>query len=205
MKVLMINGSPHPDGNTARGLKEMVKVFDAEGIESEIITVGNREIRGCMGCGQCGRLGKCVMDDLVNEIARKFEAADGLVLGSPVYYGSPNGTLLALADRLFFSTHFSKAMKVGAAVTVARRAGNTATFDALNKYFALSSMPIATSQYWNMLHGLTPGEVEEDPEGLQTMRTLAKNMSFLMKAIALGKEAYGLPEYEKIQFTNFVR
>ena len=205
MKVLMINGSPNPNGNTAMGLKEMAKVFAEQGIETEIVNVGNKDIRGCIGCRRCKTIGKCVFDDLVNETAPKFEEADGIVLGTPVYYASPNGTVVSFTDRLFFSTPFSKAMKVGAAITVARRGGNTATYDMMNKYFSISNMPIATSQYWNMMHGQKPGEAEEDIEGLQTMRTLALNMSFLMKSIALGKEKFGMPEYEKISFSNFVR
>lgn len=205
MKVLLINGSPNPNGNTARGLKEMIEVFHAQGIETEMITVGNKDIRGCIGCRKCKEIGKCVFDDIVNEVSPLFEEADGIVLGTPVYFAGPNGTMLSFMDRLFYSASFSKAMKVGAAITVARRGGNTATFDAMNKHFSISGMPIATSQYWNMMHGGAPGQVEEDAEGLQTMRTLALNMSFLMKSIALGKKEYGMPEYEKITFTNFVR
>ena len=205
MKVLLINGSPKSNGNTATGLNEMVKVFEAQGIETEIIHVGNKDIRGCIACGKCGTLGKCVFDDIVNEVAPKFEEADGIVLGTPVYYAGPNGTLVSFVDRLFYSTQFSKAMKVGAVVTCARRGGNTATFDVMNKYFSISNMPIATSQYWNMLHGRAPGEANEDAEGMQTMRTLALNMSFLMKSIALGKEKYGMPEYEPFNPTNFIR
>ena len=205
MKVLLINGSPKSNGNTATGLNEMVKVFKAQGIETEIIHVGNKDIRGCIACGKCGTLGKCLFDDIVNEVAPKFEEADGIVLGTPVYYAGPNGTLVSFVDRLFYSTQFNKAMKVGAVVTCARRGGNTATFDVMNKYFSISNMPIATSQYWNMLHGRAPGEANEDAEGLQTMRTLALNMSFLMKSIALGKEKYGMPEYEPFNPTNFIR
>ena len=205
MKVLLINGSPKSNGNTATGLKEMVKVFEAQGIETEIIHVGNKDIRGCIACGKCGTLGKCIFDDIVNEVAPKFEEADGIVLGTPVYYAGPNGTLVSFVDRLFYSTQFNKAMKVGAVVTCARRGGNTATFDVMNKYFSISNMPIATSQYWNMLHGRAPGEANEDAEGMQTMRTLALNMSFLMKSIALGKERYGMPEYEPFNPTNFIR
>ena len=205
MKVLLINGSPKSKGNTATGLNEMVKVFEAQGIETEIIHVGNKDIRGCIACGKCGTLGKCVFDDIVNEVAPKFEEADGIVLGTPVYYAGPNGTLVSFVDRLFYSTQFNKAMKVGAVVTCARRGGNTATFDVMNKYFSISNMPIATSQYWNMLHGRAPGEANEDAEGMQTMRTLALNMSFLMKSIALGKEKYGMPEYEPFNPTNFIR
>ena len=205
MKVLMLNGSPHGSGNTALALQEMETIFKEEQIEVEIIQVGHREIRGCTGCASCFRTGKCVFDDLVNELAPKFQEADGLVIASPVYYASPNGTLLALLDRLFYSTRFDKRMKVGAGVAVARRGGCSSTFDALNKYFTISGMPVASSQYWNSVHGGIPGQAAQDAEGLQTMRTLARNMSFLMKSIALGKEAYGLPQREKPQFTNFIR
>lgn len=205
MKVLMINGSPHTKGNTALAFDEMIKVFHEQEIETEIVNIGNKDIRGCIACRKCAELGRCVFDDIVNEIAPKFEKADGIVLGTPVYYGGPNGTMISFADRLFFSTRFPKAMKVGAAVTVARRGGNTATFDVMNKYFSISNMPIATSQYWNMIHGRAEGEAAQDPEGLQTMRTLAQNMSFLIKSIALGKAQYGMPKYETIQFTNFIK
>lgn len=205
MKVLMINGSPRPKGNTAVALEEMEKVFRGEGIETEIIQIGNRDIRGCIACGSCGKTGKCVFDDAVNEIAPKFEECDGLVLGSPVYYASANATLTAFLDRLFYSTRFDKAMKVGAAVVSARRGGLTATFDQLNKYFTVCGMPIASSQYWNGIHGRDPGEAVQDGEGLQTMRTLAANMAFLMKSIALGREQFGLPEKEPLCRTNFIR
>ncbi|MDO4459332.1 MAG: flavodoxin family protein [Clostridia bacterium] len=205
MKVLLINGSPRANGNTALGLSEMAKVFEAEGIETEIVTVGNKDIRGCIGCRKCKEQGKCVFDDMVNEVAPKFEEADGIVLGTPVYYASPNGTMVSFCDRLFYSTSFNKAMKVGAAITVARRGGNTATFDMMNKYFSISNMPIATSCYWNMLHGSTPGQAEEDAEGVYTMQQLARNMSFLMKGIALAKEKYGMPESGARPFTNFIR
>ena len=205
MKVLILNGSPKANGNTAAALAEMIAVFRQEGIETELVQVGSREIRGCTGCGSCFRTGKCVFDDLVNELAVKLEECNGLVIGSPVYYASANGTLIALLDRLFYSTRFPKTMKVGAGVTVARRGGCSATFDQLNKYFTISGMPVASSQYWNSVHGAKPGQAEEDAEGMQTMRTLARNMSFLMKSIALGKEKYGLPEREKPQYTNFIR
>ena len=205
MKVLCINGSPHiKNGCVYRALEEMVEVFKNEGIEAEIITVGNLAIRGCISCGSCYKTGKCVFDDEVNQLAKKFEEADGLVLGSPVYYGSANGTLISLLDRLFYSTHFEKRMKVGASVVSCRRGGNTATFDELNKYFTISQMPIASSQYWNMVHGFTREDVERDLEGLQTMRTLAKNMVFLMKSIELGKKTYGLPEKEVHLSTSFM-
>lgn len=205
MKVLLVNGSPRHKGNTALALEEMVKVFEAEGIETEVLHVGNKDIRGCIACGSCGKNGKCVFDDMVNECAPKFEACDGIVVASPVYYASANATLIAFLDRLFYSTHFDKTMKVGASVTVARRGGCSATFDQLNKYFTISGMPVASSQYWNSVHGGAPGEAELDAEGMQTMRTLAKNMSFLMKSIALGKEQFGLPEKERHAWTNFIR
>ena len=205
MKVLMINGSPHTNGNTCVALKEMEKVFAAEGIEVETVQVGNKNIRGCISCYSCKSKGKCVFDDMVNEIAPKLEACDGLVVASPVYYASANGTLIAFLDRLFYSTSFNKSMKVGASVAVARRGGCSATFDELNKYFTISGMPVASSQYWNSIHGSAPGEAAGDEEGLQTMRTLAHNMTFLMKSIALGKQAYGLPEKEPFCPTNFIR
>ena len=202
-KVLLLNGSPHADGCTATALKEMISVFEKEGFETELIQVGNRDIRGCVSCGSCGKTGKCVFDDLVNETARKLEAADGLVVGSPVYYASPNGTILAFMDRLFYSTHFSKHMKVGAAVVSARRGGNTAAFDVLNKYFAGAGMPIAPSTYWNQVHGFTAEDVKKDLEGLQTMRNLARNMAFMIQAIADARDRYGLPEVEHGVFTSF--
>ena len=202
-KVLLLNGSPHPNGCTATALQEMISVFEAEGIETELIQVGNKNIRGCIACGSCGKTGKCVFDDLVNEVAPKLEASDGLVVGSPVYYASPNGTILSFMDRLFYSTHFSKHMKVGAAIVSARRGGNTATFDVLNKYFSISGMPIATGTYWNQVHGFTAEDVRKDLEGLQTMRNLARNMSFMIRAIADAKEKYGLPNVERGAFTSF--
>jgi multimeric flavodoxin WrbA len=206
MKVVMINGSPKANGNTATALMEMEKIFAAEGIECETILVGNQPIRGCIACGGCYKLGKCVFDDAVNEVAEKFRDADGLVVASPVYYASANATLIAVLDRLFHSTRFPKTMKVGAAVTIARRGGCSATFDELNKYFTISGMPVASSQYWNSVHGRNPGEAAEDAEGLQTVRTLARNMTFLMKSIALGKAQFGLPEKEtQRQVTNFIR
>jgi multimeric flavodoxin WrbA len=205
MKVLMLNGSPRVGGNTMTALKEMQKIFETEGVETEIVQVGNKPVRGCIACGKCMELGKCVFDDSVNEIAKKFEECDGLVVGSPVYYASANATLVAVLDRLFYSTHFDKTMKVGASVVVARRGGTTATFDELNKFFGISGMPIATSQYWNSVHGREQGEAVKDEEGLQTMRTLARNMTFLMRSIALGKERYGLPEKEAYARTNFIK
>ena len=205
MKILMLNGSPLPHGNTALALNEMAQVFAAEGMETELIQLGNRDIRGCIACGRCAELGRCVFDDLVNEIAPKFEACDGLVVGSPVYYASANATLVAFLTRLFYSTPFDKSMKVGACVVAARRGGLSATFDELNKFFTISGMPVASSQYWNSVHGREAGEAAQDAEGLQTMRTLARNMAFLVKSIALGKEKYGLPEREAFQRTNFIR
>lgn len=205
MKVLLLNGSPKANGNTAIALNEMVKVFNAEGIETEVIHIGNKDIRGCICCAHCSQHGKCVFDDIVNETAAKFAEADGLVIGSPVYYASANGTLMSFVQRLFYSTRFDKTMKVGASVVVARRGGLSSTYDELNKFFGISGMPIASGQYWNSVHGGAPGDAEQDPEGIQGMRTLARNMTFLMKSIALGKEKYGLPEKEKTTFTNFVR
>lgn len=206
MKVLMINGSPNANGNTAAALKEMEKVFLAEGVEVEIIHVGNKAIRGCIGCRKCFGLGKCVFDDLVNETAPKLAEADGLVIGSPVYYASANATLMAFVTRLFYSTFsVDKTMKVGAAVASARRGGLSATYDEMNKFFGISGMPIASGQYWNSVHGAAPGEAVQDTEGMQGMRTLARNMTFMMKSFALGKEKYGIPVKEKTTFTNFIR
>ena len=207
MKVLLINGSPRQNGNTSIALAEMARIFEENGIETETVQVGNQAIRGCLACGRCRKekLSKCVFDDAVNEVAPKFAECDGLVIGSPVYYASANGTLISFLDRLFYSTSFDKTMKVGASVVVARRGGLSATFDELNKYFAISGMPIASSQYWNSVHGGAPGQAAEDTEGLQTMRTLAQNMTFLMKSIALGKERFGMPDREKHVYTNFIR
>ncbi len=205
MKVLILNGSPRINGNTSVALNEMVKIFEADGIQTEVVQIGNKAVRGCIACGSCYEKGKCVFNDIVNELAPKFEEADGLVVASPVYYASANATLIACLDRLFFSTSFDKTMKVGASVAVARRGGCSATFDELNKYFTISSMPIASSQYWNSVHGMDPGQASQDAEGLQTMRVLARNMAFLMKGIALAKEKYGLPEKEERQGTNFIR
>lgn len=206
MKVLLINGSPKPAGNTAFALAQIAEVFAAEGVETETIQVGSSLIRGCIGCGSCYKTQKCVFDDQVNEVARKFHETDGIVVGSPVYYASPNGTLLSFLDRLFYSTgHIDKSMKVGAAIVCARRGGCSAAFDVLNKYFTISNMPVASSSYWNMIHGGKPGEAQQDAEGIRTMRNLAKNMAFLMRSIAMGKESIGLPEAEKKVFTNFIR
>ncbi len=205
MKVLMINGSPRKDSNTQIALDEMTVVFAKEGIDVECVALGTQVVRGCVACGGCAQAGKCVFDDVVNQIAAKFEEADGLVVASPVYYASANGTIISLLDRLFYSTHFDKTMKVGAAVACARRGGLTTTWDELNKYFGIAGMPIASGQYWNGVHGRLPGEAASDSEGLQQMRTTARNMAFLMKSIALGREAYGLPEREPSQMTNFIR
>lgn len=205
MKVLLLNGSPHEAGSTFTALNEMIKVFNAEGIETELIQVGKENIRGCTACLGCVKAGKCVFDDIVNEIAEKLKNSDGLVVGSPVYYASANSTLIALLDRLFYSASYDLTMKVGAAVASARRGGLTATFDELNKYFTISGMPVASGQYWNGIHGNNAAEAGQDAEGMQMMRTLAKNMAFLMKSVALGKEKYGLPEKEARARTNFIR
>lgn len=205
MKVLILNGSPKKNGNTSIAIHEMVQVFEAEGVETEVVQVGNKDVRGCIACMSCFKNDKCVFDDIVNELAPKFEAADGLVISSPVYYASANATLIACLDRLFYSGHFDKTMKVGASVVVARRGGCSATFDELNKYFTISNMPIAASQYWNSVHGREPGQASQDAEGLQTMRVLARNMTFLMRGIALAKEQYGLPDKEDWQPTHFIR
>lgn len=205
MKVLLINGSPHKAGSTFTALSEMEEVFNENGIETEIIHIGNMAIRGCIACKSCMKNGKCVFEDVVNEVAIKFENSDGMVVGSPVYYASANATLIAFLDRLFYSAKFDKTMKVGASIASARRGGLTATHDQLNKYFTISGMPIASGQYWNGIHGNNADEAKKDEEGLQMMRTLAKNMSFLIKSIALGKEKFGLPEKEVKKFTNFIR
>ena len=206
MKVLIINGSPKAGGNTAFALSQMAEIFAEAGIETETIQVGSQLIRGCIGCGSCYKTNKCVFDDLVNETAAKLEACDGIVVGSPVYYASPNGTLISFLDRLFYSTgHIDKRMKVGASVVCARRGGCTAAMDVLNKYFTISAMPVASSTYWNQIHGGKPGDAQQDAEGIRTMRNLAKNMVFLMKSIAMGKENLDLPEPEPKVFTNFIR
>ncbi|MDE5781941.1 MAG: flavodoxin family protein [Lachnospiraceae bacterium] len=204
MKVLIINGSPRVEGNTSIAVREMEKIFIEEGIEVETLQIGNKDIRGCIACNNCAETGKCVFDDMVNEAAKKFEEADGLVVASPVYYASANATLIAFLDRLFYSSHFDKTMKVGASVVCARRGGCSATFDELNKYFTISNMPIASSQYWNSIHGRNKGEAEMDEEGKQTMRVLARNMSFLIKSISLGKEKIGLPKTEEHVWTHFI-
>ncbi|KRN45725.1 hypothetical protein IV49_GL001880 [Kandleria vitulina DSM 20405] len=205
MKVLIINGSPRVNGNTSVAVNEMVKVFNEEDIETDVVMIGNKAIRGCIACGSCYKNGKCVFDDAVNELAKKFEEADGLVVASPVYYASANATTIACLDRLFYSTGFDKRMKVGASVVVARRGGCSSTFDELNKYFTICGMPVASSQYWNSVHGREKSEANKDLEGLQTLRALARNMTFLMKSIALGKEQFGLPDEEEWQPTHFIR
>ena len=205
MNVLLINGSPRPTGNTSIALAEMINVFNENNIETEVVDIGKKDIRGCVACGVCAEKGECNYNDIVNEIAPKFEKADGLVLASPVYYASANGSLISLLDRLFYSTSFDKRMKVGASVATARRGGITTTYDELNKYFGITGMPIASGQYWNGIHGLMPGDAEEDEEGLQQMRTLAENMVFLIKSINLGKQEYGFPNKDPQIITNFIR
>ena len=205
MNVLIINGSPRPNGNTTAAINEMKKIFDSQGIQTTEMRIGNKPIRGCIACNSCAEKGKCVFDDEVNKAAELFEKADGLVVASPVYYASAKGTLISFMDRLFYSTSFDKTMKVGAAVVAARRSGLTSTFDEINKYFTICGMPVASSQYWNSIHGCEAGEAQQDGEGLQTMRTLARNMAFLIKSIDLGKKQFGLPEKEEWIGTNFIR
>ena len=205
MKVILINGSPNARGCTYTALSEVAKTLNEEGVDTEIIQVGQKDIRGCIGCRKCKTSGKCIFNDFVNEVAPKFQECDGIVVGSPVYFGNANGTLVSFLDRLFYSTPGERRMKVGAAVVSARRGGNSATFDELNKYFTISEMPVVSSQYWNMVHGYTPDDIRKDEEGMQTMRTLGRNMAFLIKSIALGKKEYGLPEKEERVGTNFIR
>lgn len=205
LKVLLFNGSPKSNGNTATALNEANKIFLENNIETEIIQVGSKNIRGCIACSKCKTEGKCVFNDLVNEVAPKFEKADGIIVASPVYYASANATLVAFLQRLFCSTSFNKTMKVGASVVVARRGGCSSTFDELNKFFTISGMPIVSSQYWNSVHGLIPNDALKDEEGLQTMRTLARNMIFLINSIELGKEKFGLPIKENQITTHFIR
>ncbi len=205
MKVLIINGSPRKDGNTSLAIKEAEKVFLKNGVETEVVEVGTKDIRGCIACCSCYKTGKCVFDDIVNETAEKFQKADAFIVATPVYYASANGTLISFLDRLFYSSHFDKTMKVGAGIAVARRGGTSATFDEINKYFTISGMPVASSQYWNSVHGRDKGEAAQDLEGLQTVRTLAENVTFLIKSIALGKEKYGLPQKESRISTNFIK
>lgn len=207
MKVLIINGSPRIDGNTTIAINELIKTFDNEEIETEIVQIGNKDIRGCVACYKCYETGMCVFNDLVNEVALKLKEADGLIIASPVYYAQANGTLVSFIQRLFFSTSrtIDKTMKVGASIAICRRGGASATFDELNKYFTISNMPVVSSQYWNSVHGLVQGQAAQDLEGLQTMRTLAKNMVFLIKSIQLGKNEFGLPEKEEVISTHFIR
>lgn len=205
MKVLIINGSPHVNGNVSVAVKELTNTFAQEGVETEEIQIGMHAVRGCVACYQCAKTGKCIFNDIVNEVAPKFQAADGLIVMTPVYYASANGTLISFLDRLFYSSHFDKTMKCGASVVICRRGGASSTFDELNKYFTICGMPVVSSQYWNSVHGREAGQAAQDAEGLQTMRTLAKNMTFLMKSIALGKEKFGLPDKEPITFTHFIR
>lgn len=204
-KVLIINGSPRPDGNTSIAVNEMVKTFENEGIETVVYQIGSKDIRGCIACNSCSKTGRCVFNDTVNELAPVFEEADGLIAASPVYYASANATLIACLDRLFYSTHFDKTMKVGASVVIARRGGCSAAFDEINKYFTIAGMPVASSLYWNSVHGREKGEAAYDAEGMMNMRILARNMSFLIKSIALGKEKFGLPKGEPWQPTHFIR
>lgn len=205
MKVLLINGSPHVDGVIALALKELSDTLNRCDIETEIIHVGNKDIRGCIACRSCKKTGKCVFDDCVNEIAFKLKDADGLVVGAPVYYGSANSTVVSLLTRLFYSINYDLSMKVGASIVSARRSGCTATFDELNKFFTISGMPIVSSTYWNNIHGNNKEDGMQDLEGLQVMRNLGKNMAFLIKSIALGKEKYGEVELENNVRTNFIR
>ena len=205
MKVLIINGSPRLEGNSTRLVKELTSVFDKENVEVDLYQIGNKAIRGCMACGYCYTHGECVFKDDVNDLAKRFEQADGLIVIAPVYYGSANGSVISLLDRLFYSSHFDRRFKVGAAFAIARRAGTTATFDELNKYFALNQMPVASGRYWNNGFGREQGQIEEDLEGLQNARIVARNMAFLMRGIALAKEKYGLPEKEEITYTHFIK
>ena len=205
MKALLINGSPHANGCTFTALNIVAEELQKNGIETEIVHIGNKDIRGCIACGKCAELGRCVFNDIVNEVAQKFEKADGLVVGSPVYYAGPNGTLTNLLDRLFYSAHYDLRMKVGAAVVSARRGGTTAAFDRLNKYFTISEMPVVSSRYWNMVHGFTPEDVMKDEEGCQVMRVLGRNMAFLIRAIAAERDRNGLPEKVATSYTNFIR
>ena len=203
MKVLLLNGSPHQHGCTARALKEVSTILNKEGIDTETIFVGENDVRGCIGCGFCRKKGKCVFNDIVNELAKKFMEADGIVVGTPVYYAGANGTIVSLLDRLFYSANFDKSFKVGACVVSSRRAGSTSAFDEINKYFTISNMPIVSSSYWNEVHGHTCDDVEQDLEGLQTMRNLGRNMAFMIKAIYLAKQEYGLPKIERGSITDF--
>ena len=204
MKVILLNGSPKTEGCTKRALREVEETLKEEGIETEIIDIGNKDIRGCIACGNCRKNNKCVFDDMVNEVAPKFEKADGIIVGTPVYYAHANGGIISFLDRLFYSTAtINKCMKVGATVISSRRAGSTSAMDEINKYFTISSMPVVSSTYWNEVHGFTKEDVEKDLEGLQTMRNLGRNMAFMIKSIKLGKEEYGMPKNERGTFTSF--
>ena len=204
-KVLLLNGSPHAKGCTYTALMEVAAELNKAGVETELIQIGHKPIRGCIACGYCYTHPQCAIDDEVNEIAPKLAECDGLVIGSPVYYASAAGALSAFLDRLFYSKHIDMTMKVGAAVVSCRRGGASATFDQLNKYFTISGMPVASSQYWNSIHGNTAEEAKQDLEGMQVMRALGRNMAFLIKSIALGREQFGLPEKEPRVGTNFIR
>ncbi|MCM1094451.1 MAG: flavodoxin family protein [Lachnospiraceae bacterium] len=205
MKVLVVNGSPHLNGCTDRGLREVEQTLVDNGIEVERVNIGNKDVRGCIGCNYCREHGRCVFNDIVNETAPKFAEADGLIVGSPVYYAGCNGQALSFLDRLFYSTSgtIDKTMKVGAAVVSSRRAGSTSAFDEINKYFTISAMPIVSSTYWNEVHGFTAGDVEDDLEGLQTMRNLGRNMAFMLKAFDAAKKESGFPKQERTSFTSF--
>lgn len=205
MKILLINGSPHKEGTTHAALTEVKRTLELEGAECELIQVGHLALSGCRGCMGCNQLKKCVTDDIVNEVARKFEECDGIIVGTPVHYASPSGALIAFLDRLFYSTRFDKRFKVGAAVVCARRGGCTAAFDVLNKYFTISGMPVASSTYWNQVHGANGCDALLDEEGMQCMRNLGRNTAFLIRSIALGRETNGLPQVEKSKRTNFIR
>ena len=205
MKILLINGSPHKEGTTYAALCEVKNTLETEGAEVEMIQVGQLATRGCLGCGSCYKTGRCAIDDEVNEVAKKFEEADGLVVGSPVHYAAPSGGLICFLDRLFYSSKFDKRMKVGAAVVCARRGGCTAAFDVLNKYFTISGMPIVSSTYWNQVHGACADDARLDEEGMQCMRNLARNMVFLAKSIELGKNDLELKATERGARTNFIR
>jgi multimeric flavodoxin WrbA len=206
MNVILINGSPHAKGCTYTALCQVAGALNESGIETEIIQAGDKNLRGCTACGVCMKSGACVFNDFVNEVSPKLNECNGIVIGSPVYYASANGGLIAFLDRLFYSNMaHDKTMKVGASVVSARRAGCTAAFDGLNKYFSISGMPIVSSEYWNMVHGRTAEDVLKDEEGLRTMRVLGKNMAFLIKSIAIGIKQYGLPQKEDAAWTNFIR
>ena len=205
MKVLMVNGSPKPKGCIATALSIITEELAAQGIESEVVQVGNKDVRGCIACMRCRELGRCVFDDVVNECAPKLAEADGVVIGSPVYYGNPNGTVLSFVQRLLYSSGVDVRMKVGASVVSCRRGGNSATFEALNQFFGICGMPTVPSTYWNDVHGYTAEDVYADEEGVQTMRNLARNLAFMMRAIAAEREASSIPDRNKVAFTNFIR